>query len=275
MVGGLLGALLSAVCYGVASVLQARAVKASPPGAGVDPRLLLRLLRRVPFVGGLVLDVAGFVAQFAALRVAPVFLVQAAQSAGLAVTAVVAIAVLRVRLGVREWLAVVAVCGGLAMLGFSAGLEGAVVTGTGFRLALVGSVILLGLVGFAVGRGSGPTGSAVLGLVAGLGFGVVALAARALPSLSPGHLVRDPALYALVLGGLVAFLFYATGLQRGAVTVVTAAVVVGETLVPAAVGVVVFGDHTRAGMVPVAVGGFVVALAGAFGLTRFGQVPDR
>jgi drug/metabolite transporter (DMT)-like permease len=275
MVGGLLGALLSAVCYGVASVLQARAVKASPPGAGVDPRLLLRLLRRVPFVGGLVLDVAGFVAQFAALRVAPVFLVQAAQSAGLAVTAVVAIAVLRVRLGVREWLAVVAVCGGLAMLGFSAGLEGAVVTGTGFRLALVGSVILLGLVGFAVGRGSGPTGSAVLGLVAGLGFGVVALAARALPSLSPGHLVRDPALYALVLGGLVAFLFYATGLQRGGVTVVTAAVVVGETLVPAAVGVVVFGDHTRAGMVPVAVGGFVVALAGAFGLTRFGQVPDR
>jgi drug/metabolite transporter (DMT)-like permease len=275
MVGGLLGALLSAVCYGVASVLQARAVKASPPGAGVDPRLLLRLLRRVPFVGGLVLDVAGFVAQFAALRVAPVFLVQAAQAASLAVTAVVAIAVLRVRLGVREWLAIVAVCGGLAMLGFSAGLEGAVVTGTGFRLALVGSVILLGLVGFAVGRGSGPTGSAVLGLVAGLGFGVVALAARALPSLSPGHLVRDPALYALVLGGLVAFLFYATGLQRGAVTVVTATVVVGETLVPAAVGVVVFGDHTRAGMVPVAVGGFVVALAGAFGLTRFGQLPER
>jgi hypothetical protein len=70
----------------------------------------------------------------------------------------------------------------------------------------------------------------------------------------------------------MAFQFYAAGLQRGAVTVVTAAVVIGETVAPAVVGVVVFGDHTRRGMAPVAIVGFVVALAGAFGLTRFGHV---
>jgi hypothetical protein len=139
----------------------------------------------------------------------------------------------------------------------------------------VGSVVLLAAVGFAVGRRPGPTPSAVLGLVAGLGFGVVALAARALTVLSPGRLVSDPATYALIMGGLVAFLFFATGLQRGVVTVVTAAVVVGETLAPATVGVLVFGDHTRPGMVPFAVGGFVVAVAGAFGLTRFGQLPEH
>jgi uncharacterized membrane protein YdcZ (DUF606 family) len=100
---------------------------------------------------------------------------------------------------------------------------------------------------------------------------VVALAARALTAFSPARLVADTAAYALVGGGLVAFLFFATGLQRGAVTVTTAAVVVGETIVPATVGVVALGDQIRPGFALVAVAGFVVALAGALLLTRFGE----
>lgn len=95
-----------------------------------------------------------------------------------------------------------------------------------------------------------------------------------MPDLSPRHLIRDPATYALILGGVVTFLFYVTGLQRGAVTVVTAAVVVGETLLPAAVGVLVLGDHTRPGMMPLGLAGFILAVAGAFGLTRFGELPQ-
>lgn len=169
MVHGLLAALVSAACYGIASVLQAKAATNTPSAGRVDPRLLLRLLRRLPFVGGLLLDAGGFVAQFVALRAAPVFLVQAAQAASLAVTAMVAVPVLGVRLRVREWIAIAAVCSGLAMLSLSAGTEGAVVTGVGFRLILVGAVVLLAVVGFAVGRRSGPKSSAVLGLVAGLG----------------------------------------------------------------------------------------------------------
>ena len=104
---------------------------------------------------------------------------------------------------------------------------------------------------------------------------MVALAARALTDFSPVRLVADPATYALIGGGLVAFLFFATGLQRGAVTVTTAAVVVGETIVPAAVGVVALGDQIRPGFVPVAVAGFVVALTGALLLTRFGEPVEQ
>ena len=103
MAFGVLAALLSALCYGVASVLQAKAVRADPAATG---RPLLRLLVRAPFVAGVLLDVAGFAAQFTALRVAPVFLVQAAQAAGLAVTAAVATVVLRIRLSARDWAAV-------------------------------------------------------------------------------------------------------------------------------------------------------------------------
>jgi drug/metabolite transporter (DMT)-like permease len=139
------------------------------------------LIVRGPFVGGILLDVAGFAAQFTALRVAPVFLVQAALAGSLAVTAAVAGVVLKVRLGRRDWRAVGLVCAGLAALGFSAGAEGAGHTGVAFRFALVAAIVLLAGVAWAAGRLREPAGSTVTGLVAGLGFGVVALAARALP----------------------------------------------------------------------------------------------
>ena len=273
MAFGVLAALISALCYGVASVLQSKAARAAPAGPGVRP--LLRLAVRAPFVVGLVLDGAGFAAQFAALRAAPVFLVQAALAGSLAVTAAVASIALKLRLGGRDWFAVALVCAGLAALGLSAGAEGAVRTGFGFRAALLVAILLLAVIGWAAGRLPEPTGSAVTGLVAGLGFGVVALAARALPELSPARLVADPATYALAVGGVVAFLYYARALQRGVITAVTAAVIAGETLFPAIVGILAFSDHTRAGTAPVAVAGFTATLAGAAVLSRYsGLRPD-
>jgi drug/metabolite transporter (DMT)-like permease len=269
MAFGVLAALVSALCYGVASVLQAKAARVDPAGPA---RPLLRLVVRAPFVGGVLLDVVGFAAQFAALRVAPVFLVQAAQAGSLAVTAAVAVAVLRIRLSARDWVAVGTVCAGLAALALSAGPENAAPTGLAFRGALAVAVVLLAGAGAAAGRLTEPAGSAATGLVAGLGFGVVALAARALTGLTPGRLVTDPAAYALACGGLIAFLFYARGLQRGAVTAVTAAVVAGETLLPAIAGIIAFGDHTRPGTAPIAVAGFAATLAGAALLANFGEV---
>jgi drug/metabolite transporter (DMT)-like permease len=267
---GVLAAVLSALCYGVASVLQSKAARVDPARPGELP--LYRLVVRGPFVGGVVLDVAGFAAQFAALRVAPVFLVQAALAGSLAVTAAVAGVVLKIRLERSDWIAVGLVCAGLAALGFSAGAEGATRTGVAFHGALVVAILLLAGIGWAAGRLREPAGSAVMGLVAGLGFGVVALAARALPSLTPAGLASDPATYALAIGGVFAFLCYARALQRGVVTAVTAAVVVGETLLPAIAGILFFGDHTRPGAMPIAVAGFAATLIGAARLARFGEI---
>lgn len=266
MTVGVLSALVSALCYGLAAVLQSKAAQAGPTSL---PRLMLR----PPFVVGVLLDICGFAAQFVALRVTAVFLVQAAQAASLAVTAAAAVIVLGARLHRREWAAVVAVCAGLTMLGWSAGPEGSVQTGTTFRIALLVAVLVLTGVGLAAQRSGGRPAAAVLGAVAGLGFGVVALAARALTALTVGDLARDPAAYALLLGGIASFGFYASGLQRGSVTVVTAAVVAGETLMPAIVGVVAFGDHTKPGLAGAAVAGFAITLASAGALARFGEPP--
>lgn len=264
--------LCSALCYGVAAVLQAQAARAMPHGRAVEARLLVRLLRQAPFVAGVALDILGFLAQFWALRYLPLFLVQATQASNLAVTAMVAVPVLHARLTRRHWYAIGAVCLGLVLLALSAGPERPTPISGDARLSLLAAVVLLAVAGFATGRAAPSAQSIVLGLIAGLGFGAVAVAARTLTNLSPTHLVRDPAAYALAVGGVLAFLFYATALQRGSVTGVTAAVVVAETAVPAVVGVLIFGDTTRAGLAPLAVVGFGLSVAGALALARFGEL---
>ena len=73
---------------------------------------------------------------------------------------------------------------------------------------------------------------------------------------APLTLLRDPAAYAVAAAGIVSFVFYATALEGGSVTVATAAVVLAETLPPAVIGVLFLGDTTRPGLAPVAVVGF-------------------
>jgi hypothetical protein len=92
-----------------------------------------------------------------------------------------------------------------------------------------------------------------------------------LDGFAPLTLARDPAAYAVVAAGIVSFVFYATALEGGSVTVATSAVVLAETLPPAVVGVVFLGDTTRHGLTPVAAIGFVLAVASAVMLARFGE----
>ncbi len=270
-------ALTSAVCYGVASALQAAGARATPTAEGMDAMLLVRVMRQGRFVIGIVLDVIGFVAQLAALRILPLFVVQAVQASNLAVTAVVAVPVLKVRLRTGEWLAVAAVCVGLLLLGVSAGAQGAHRAPSGFPQGILVAALVAGVLGWLVGRWRGRIGSVVLGTLAGIQFTVVAVAARAVETVSLGGLLRDPATYALAVAGATGFLFFTTGLQRGAVTTVTGAVVVAETILPAVIGVLVFGDGTRPGLVPLAYLGFLTAVLGALALARFGEVspPER
>lgn len=273
-------ALGSAVCYGTATVLQAVAARAASAagsgagpgsrGAGVDPALLLRAVRQWRYVAGLGLDGLGFVLQIVALRAVPIYAVGAALAASLAVTAVVAARVLAVRLSGTEWAAVGVVCAGLAMLGLASGKEGHEDGPAALPWALLAVAAAILLAGAVAGRLPGRARALVLGLGAGCGFGVVEVAVRLIDSFD----LANPALYALLLGGGAAFLLLTSALQRGSVTTATAGMVLGETIGPALVGVGWLGDHTRAGLGWLAVVGFVVGVAGALALARFGEAPQ-
>ncbi|WP_310432465.1 hypothetical protein [Streptomyces sp. 3330] len=267
-------ALGAAVCFGTATVLQAMAARAAAGGSGGEAALLLRAVREWRYLAGLALDGLGFLFQIAALRSVPIYAVAAALASSLAVTAVVAARLLRVRLSRTEWAAVGVVCAGLAMLGLSAGTEGEESGPRALPWVMLGAAVGVLLLGPAGRRLSGRGRALVLGLGAGLGFGVVEVAVRLIDSLAPSDLLTDPAVYALLLGGGAAFLLLTSALQRGSVTTATAGMVIGETIGPALVGVVWLGDRTREGLGWLAVLGFAVAVAGALALARFGEAPE-
>ncbi|MYX97167.1 hypothetical protein GT045_20675 [Streptomyces sp. SID486] len=269
-------ALGAAVCFGTATVLQAVAARAAGAGGegGGDAALLLRALRQWRYLAGLALDGLGFLLQIAALRSVPIYAVGAALAASLAVTAVVAARLLGVRLSGLEWGAVGVVCAGLAMLGLASGAEGERSGPAWLSWAMVAVAVGVLLLGGIGGRLSGRSRALLLGLGAGFGFGVVEVSVRLIGSLRPADLLANPATYALLIGGGAAFLLLTSALQRGSVTTATAGIVIGETLGPAAVGVIWLGDRTREGLTWLAALGFAVAVAGALLLARFGEAPE-
>jgi drug/metabolite transporter (DMT)-like permease len=284
VLASLIAAIVAPLFYGVASAMQAMAVRAAARPAGtqgtgafaaVDPGLVVRMFRQWRFVASLGLDMLGFVAQLVALNRLPLFAVQAMIAANLAVTAVCASWLIGATLGWREWVAVGGVIVGVGLLGGSAGAEGVARVSNTFKLALIVAVAGIGLIGLAAARLPGPARTPLLGATAGLGYGVLAVAARVLNGFAPMHLVSDPAAYALAAAGIVSFLFYASALEGGSVTVAVAAVVLVETIPPAAVGITLLGDKTRHGMAGVAIAGFIVAVICAVQLARFGQTEEQ
>ena len=260
-------ALGAMTLFGIAAVLQGIATARAQDVAVLDPRLLLHLARQPVFLVALILNGVGFLLHVAALQTLPLFLVQAVIAGSVAVTAVLSVRVLRTRLAPQQWGAVAMVVAGLVLLGVSAQSGEAESGPDALPLVLLGAVVGIAALAAAVRRLS--YGAVLLGLLAGAGFGVVAIAARLLPELGPGVLT-SPFAGVLVLAGTGAFLVYSAAMQRGSVTTATAAMVVTQTVVPAAAGLLL-GDRVRPGSVPVALLGFALALAGALGLGRFEQ----
>src|SRR5262249_15521070 len=192
-------ALVAALCYGIAAVMQAMAVRAasrrtasahrSRLGTG-DPGLGVRMLRPGPFIASLGLDLIGFLAQLVALRQLLLFAAQAIIASNLAVTAVFAAWLMHLELAWREWLAVVGVILGVSMLGASAGPHVAVGVGRDFKLALIVAVAGIAVAGVAASPLREPARTPGPGGVGGPGYGGLAVAARGLPGVQLHQPIR-------------------------------------------------------------------------------------
>ncbi|MFB7619861.1 hypothetical protein [Kitasatospora sp. NPDC056181] len=269
---GLLSALLAALLTGSATVLQAVGARRAAAGhrAG-DAAALTGALRQWPFLLGVGMDMLGFAAELVALERLPLYEVEAVLASALAVTAVGASRVLRVRLRRSEWTGVAAVCAGLCVLALTAGRDGSGRGDTAMRVGVLLVAVVLTVAGRLVVRFAGRRRAPLLGLVAGLQFGVVGVAVRVLPEPRLPQLLAEPSAYAIAVAGLGGFAALTWAMQSGSVTAATAAMVLGETLGPAVVGVLVLGDHTRHDATPLAVAGFATAVIGALTLARFGD----
>jgi len=276
---GLGAALGAAVLFGVASILQAVGSRKVPTESELDPRRLggfvAALLKQPAFLGALVLNLAGFALHFVALRHLPLYLAQAGIAASLVVTALLATRLMSDELSALEWSAVFAVCVGLGLLAVSAGGAGDSARHHGLTIGVIVGLAVIAVLGALASRSKHGVTTALLGLLAGLGYAGVAISARLLQDGSLGELLRSPTTYTLPISGALAFIVYSLALQRGSVTLATTPMIALQTITPAVVGVFVLNDAVRSGWWPGAIAGFTLSAIGSLILVRFESVKDE
>ncbi|MDQ1493297.1 MAG: hypothetical protein QOJ23_5811 [Actinomycetota bacterium] len=245
-----------AFAYGIGSVLQSvGARRAAAAGHG-----LLGVARQWPYLAGLGCDLAGWLLSLLALRDLPLFAVQAILAGSLAVTVVIAAAMLGVAHSRADTTAIALILVALVALAASAGSEDPRSVGTALEWGLVAGVPAVAIAAaVAAARWSSPVAT---GAAAGLAFAGAALCARALPD--PGSVagfVTEPLAVALAAYGVVGMLAYAHALENGQVGPVTAALWVTEIIVPAIAGIALLGDRARPGWAPVVMVASTMAVA--------------
>ncbi|MFI9582559.1 hypothetical protein ACIHCQ_12080 [Streptomyces sp. NPDC052236] len=283
MLIGLLTAVAASICYGTGSVLQAvgsrKSARREAAASGVTqhggPNLssTAKAAMTWEFIVGTILDFVGFGLGALAARLLPLFLSQTVISANLVITAVLSVRLLGIRLTRAEWTSIGVVCSALVLLASAAGPEGSGHTPIATHWWLLAISLLLMIGGTVAVRLLGARAAILAGLLSGLGFGALGVGVRVLNGVDPfdlGTLLADPALYAILVAGIGGMYLHTVALQIGSVNGATAALVVGETVLPGMIGVLWLGDASRSGLAWMAVLGFVLAVAGAVAVAWFG-----
>jgi hypothetical protein len=253
---GILFAAVAMVLNSCGALLQAegarRATRARP--AAIQPR----------YLAGMVLDLVAWGFAVLALRVLPVFAVQAVIGGTIALTAVVGAWMIGARLPTATRLSVAACLIGLVLVAASAGSEQPPVHRPGVDVVLLASLLLLAVAVLVLRQGKHAWPLAV---VSGLGFGGGAVSVRA-AHVQTGDgfdlvlLLGQPSTYLVVGFWLVGMVGYTAALSRGDVGAVTAVFTVTEVLVPGMVGIQLLGDPVRPGWGWVLALGLAAALVG-------------
>jgi hypothetical protein len=259
--------------YGVANLLQSRAVTSSSatPG-GFDPTFLMRLARRRIYLLGLLCQMSGFVLAFLARRELPLFLVQAAVTAGLGITAILGVTFFRWRLPRVEIVLLLLLGAGLAALVIAAEPHPSRQLGVRGVIGLTVLLAAIGVAGMFAGRMRGVAGSAVLGALAGIAFAGAAIASRPLASVHTWtQFGTNPLLYLVFANSLVGQLLLGLAMHRGSTTTAVAAMDAAAAVPAAIVGILFLGDRIASGLAWLAVSGFLITLGSVIGLSFFAE----
>ncbi|WP_244200331.1 hypothetical protein [Micromonospora arborensis] len=260
------------VAYGFANLLQSVAAARTTVHHTFDPGLLLRLAGHRTYLVGLGCQIGGFVLAFLARRDLPLFLVQASVAAGLGVTAILGVLVLKWRLPVAEVVLLGLLFAGITALVLSARPAPSKQLGTAGAIALLVALGVIAVLGVFAVRLRGAPGSVALGSLAGLAFSSAAVAARPLASASSAEaFLSHPLFYLLIAHSIVGQLLLGLAMQRGSTTAAVAAMDAAGAVPAAIVGLLLLNDKIWPGREWLAAAGFLVTLAAVIGLTRYAE----
>ena len=243
--GGLGLAFLSAGCLNWGFLRQHGTVSALPALSVRRPIESLRLLFANPrWLTGFVVGLAGWALYVAALRLAPLSLVQAVSAGGIGLLALLVERTTEVRLARREWSGVAAAVLGLLLLGLS--LTGRQAAGHHGSASEVGAWLAVSLVAAVLCAGPAAprlAGGAGFGLAAGLLYAAGDVATKAAVGGGAAVLFTTAV---LACHGL-AFVALQLGFQRGSALATAGVSTLAMNALPIAAGSLVFAEAVPGG----------------------------
>ncbi|MBO9520272.1 MAG: hypothetical protein J7518_01940 [Nocardioidaceae bacterium] len=247
MVLGLTTALLAAALFGVIAVFQASVIR--------------RHGLFSPMMGGvLVAYLVGWLLHLVAIDQLPLYLAQVGVGASLVFTALVAAFVMGEPLRTEHWAAVAGMVIGLGVLAVASGDVGDTEFRNRSTIVLYALLALNTLLGWLAYRWQSSWSGVALGILAGCAYGGSPVATRVLTDRPFDAATLLPAA-SIGLYGALGFVLYSVAMKRTSVTAATSPLVFLQTVIPAVVGLVTFGDEVRDGWWPLAAAAFAVSLA--------------
>jgi drug/metabolite transporter (DMT)-like permease len=275
-------AVAASLCTATASVCQRIGARSSEP-ASFDARLMFRLARQPVWLLGVAAMILGFVFQLTALHFGALALVQPILALELLfVVGYLAVAG-RKRLKVRrrDWLAAAAMSAGIGLFLFLASPSGGRLHAPGPLWLLAGLVtfgVVLAALAVAFGLGNRPGASrsrraAVLGAATGISWGFVAAIIKELSSHlgdGIGAVFSTWSPYALVAVGAGTMLLASHALAAGPLAASQPGFTILDPLSASLLGVFLFGEHIRTGVLDLAGEALALAIifAGAWALSH-------
>lgn len=267
-------AVLAAVANAAASVLQRKAARREPDRGGLSLHMLLDLARQPAWVGGILTILVGFALQAAALAAGPILLVQPVLILEVAFTLLLSTLVFRSRLHLREWVAVLGMSGGVALLLVAFAPGGGDTRDVPAAAWILGSVVTVAVAGLLTllgHRSRDARRAAFLGVATGIWFGFTAVLVAGVMGALAGGIAALPGtwqLYALVVAGPLGFFQLQNALRAGRLVASQPGLTLANPLVSVGWGIAVFGEQVRGGpwivaqvAAAAAVGAFTVLLS--------------
>lgn len=276
-------ALAAAFMFALSNVLEQREAEQLPDDDSLRLGLMMRLVRRPWWLAGFGADISGYVFHAAALGFGSLIFVQPLLVTGLLFALLLRAAITGRPLHRWELLPALVLAAGLAVFLLVVSPHGGTAQAPIGRWAIAGPVIGMAIaVCIVTGqRVKGPRRALLLGLAAGISFGVSAAMTKTFVHLlgqGVFPMLQHWEPYALAVATLGGLLLAQSSFQAGSLSASIAALEVAEPVVAAAIGIGILDEHvkTRSAIYQLAI---VLALIGMFfgvaALSRASEFEDE
>ena len=273
--GAVIFALIAAGLAGTGVAMQQHAASAEDPHAVMDPRLVLRLLRRKRWLGGMAIATSGFAFQATAISTGHLVLVEPILVAHILVALLVSARLGGRRLGRSEWIGLAAtvtgVGGFLAVAAPTVGHHLEPKVPWAVPIAVFVALVVAGRA-FAT-RVTSTTRAVTLGALTGLGFGLsdalIKVISDVVRAQGTSGLLSHWSLWVWFVVSPTAFLLQQSALHAGHLGAALPATASVQPVIAAMLGVIMLDEQVRGGWaVPVELVLVVVILTGVSLLAR-------